>query len=591
MRIGGKKEISRRKLLLIAHSYRLLSTTSPKQLRRKLSLKDTKQRNWQKFTPSKVSHYTVFVQYILHFCFKPSNERTTVLYNATLFTYELHVHYHGIYLLFTLQLYIKVTEGIKQNTGSDDFAFTEEDTDSSQASAMELLDPHLPGLSHYWLSSLKDRAYLSLPPQFSSQLPPSGGTFYSNNVIDCVKPYYQDNWPSLLHAAAVWLASNGFESLQKSSESTTKSVSQPPLLPQSAQMLPPPLSGAPSSLVPNTDARHDYFYLVLGLSVQALCTPATLDDPQTVAHCLRALKRLFKAPFSCDLLSSDSQLSIEVLSVMHRILLTCQSKSMHTVALEIALLVGEALKQSCTTESTPLAEKGDSDEHTYRFSLESSLEPGKSCVYSLLEVAACCLLSLIPALKPKDTTTGVTSSSIVSQPLRPLTGEEVVVISHAVKVLVLATSLCAPAAISQCLPSVLHLLLSSLQYTSKQTARLAAASHGVAAILQHLKQLVSALPLSDGDQGACLLDILQSALASVLGVGAVEGEGRGTTGTSVGGAYSDMDEETQLLVMAVLILSPACGVCPPGSALFNGAVQLCRTCLHSEQPKVIADSA
>ena len=480
------------------------------------------------------------------------------------------------------QLYIKVTEGMKQQAGSDDFAFNEEDTDSSQASAMELLDPHLPGLSQYWLAALKDKAYLSLPPQFSSQLPPSGGTFYNNDVMDCVKPYYQDNWPSLLHAAAVWLASSGFVSLKKSSEEST-SVSQPPLVPQGASLLPPP--GVANSVVPNTDARHDYFHLVLGLSVQALCTPATLDEPQTVAHCLRAVKRLFEAAFSHDLLSSDSQLSIEVLSVMHRILLTCQSKSMHTVALEVALLVGEALKQSAES-ITPSSEEGEVGDLATHPALESSLEPGKSCVYALLEVAACCLLSLVPGLKPKDLN-GVSNSAIVSQPARPLSGEESIVIAHTIKVLALATSLCAPGAVVQCLPSVLHMLLSAIQYTSKQATQLPAAGHAVATGLQCLKQLVSGVPLSHEEQGALLLDIMRSALASVLGVGTTEGEkGTGLPAAADGGDYSDMNKETQLLVMAVLILSPFSGVCPPGSALFSGAVQLCKSCLQSEQSKV-----
>lgn len=473
-----------------------------------------------------------------------------------------------------------MSEDLKQQSGSDALTFSEEDTDSSQASAMELLDPHLPRLSHYWLAALKDQAYLSLPPQFSSQLPPSGGTFYSNDVMDCVKPYYQDNWPSLLHAAAIWLASGGFDTLEKSSEG----LPQPQLVPSAVQMLPPPTApppGVPGGIVPGTDVRRDYFHLVLGLSVQALCTPATLDEPQTVAHCLRAVKRLFKAPFSRSLLSCDSQLSIEVLSVMHRLLLTCQSKAMHTVALEVAILVGEALKQS--VESTPPAEKEDSDNKASRFVLESELESGKSCVYGLLEVSACCLLSVIPSLKPKDATPGVSHTSTLSQPSRPLTTEDIVVISHAVKILVLASSLCTPEASIQCLPSLLHLLLSALNCSSKQVARLPSAGLGVAAGLQSLKQLVSALPLSDEEHGACLLEVLRSALASVLGVGGA------TTEMGVVGSidYSDMDKETQLLVMAVLVvLSPACGVCPPGSALFNGAVQLCKTSLHSQQSKV-----
>ena len=48
-----------------------------------------------------------------------------------------------------------------------------------------------------------------------SQLPPSGGTFYTNDTRDASRPHYKQCWPPILYAASLWLRETGFTSVDK----------------------------------------------------------------------------------------------------------------------------------------------------------------------------------------------------------------------------------------------------------------------------------------------------------------------------------------------------------------------------------------
>ena len=443
-----------------------------------------------------------------------------------------------------LQLYIKVSEDSPKELQRGELGRGE--GDSQTTGAVELLDPHLPSLSQYWLAALKDHAYLSLPPQFSSQLPSAGGTFYSTNVMESVKPYYEANWPSLLHAAATWLESRGLEE-------TVDSVPSP--------------FPVGSSLLPATDQRHDWFHLILGLAVQALCTPATLDHPLTVLSCLHGLRRLLRSEYSRGELAADCQLAIETLNVLHRLLLTCQSHTVHMIVLEIATLVGNALQHVAISTTAELEEGPERS----RFKLEAVIEPGKSCVYGLLEVSACCLLRLVPDLKPKESE--VSSLVIAAHHPGSPSQEELNIITQAVSILVTAVSLCTPHACVHILPSVLHLFLYTLKYTATLSHHFQPTSN-----LQSLRQLCAMLPLLDEHHGGTVRLVLQSALATILGV-----EEREETEK---GSLVDMEEETKLMVVAILLHIAAADICPAPSKLFDGCVKLFKQCLQSTRSKV-----
>ena len=483
-------------------------------------------------------------------------------------------------------------------------------------------------LSQFWLAALKDKAYLFLPAEFASQLPPSGGTFYSADVMESVRPYYQSNWSSLLHAAAIWLQERGFREMQEAGKQRQQGGGRGgggggesngglpvPLLGGGSAVA--TISSSSSSSFPS-DPRVTNFNLVLGLAVQCLCSPATLDHAHVLSNCLRALQRLLSSSpgAACDVLRVDSRISVEILSVLHRLLLTAQAPPTHVLVLRIAILVGHVLREAIQTNSDeskdssppppPLSTTSSATEHPpsspppppmgseFRVCLETSVEPGESCTYALLEVVSCCLLRLVPSLKQHSGTQACpsippssSSTSLSSGPshLAP-SEEELTAILLCVKILATSCGLCAPEATPTALLTVLHLLLSTLSYVSMLPDHaLSKVPQLPAAALQSLSQLCADLPVSHDKVGAQLGGILRSALTSVLG-GYVSPKGQGS---SSGGGQSafEMSTESRLVIMAILLHGAGSrNVCPVGSQLFEGCVSLLEKSLDSKDTKV-----
>ena len=421
-----------------------------------------------------------------------------------------------------------------------DFQFEEPEDPSSNG--MELLDPHLPSLSQYWLGALRDHAYLTLPIQYGSQLPP--GAFYIAEVSESVKPYYASNWASLLLATATWLESTGFE---EENGPPARVGMQQPLLPGSVPVVP----------LPPHDPRQERFRLVLCLAVQALCTPATLDCPQTTAHCLQGLRRLLGARYARAELTGDPQLAIEAIGVLHRLMITCQSPDMQLITMEIALLVGESLAEAA---KQPHAH-ADAAAGKKPFCKEECLDPGKSCAYGLLQVAASFLLRVVEGLRPKGSNAaaypaiGGGASQGILQAMSQI----------AIKLLVLVVGCCAPPTCTLVLPLVLHMLLAVLSCSSRSGDETLALS-----CLQCLQGLCGQLPLSDAGTGGRTVGLLRSCLASVVEEPSV--------------SYP-MSREMKLSVMAVLLLVPA-PVCPPTSELFGSCVKMFESCVLAGDSKV-----
>ena len=162
---------------------------------------------------------------------------------------------------------------------------SEFDFDHTRDGLLGLVAPQLPSLSKYWLSAHKDHALLTLPQEFSSQLPHDGGAFYTSDTIEIVRPVYRASWPPILHAAALWLCTNGFEVESQSNLSIER------------------------------------FHLLFGICMEALCNPKSSEPLSYVIVCLKSLQQLLSHPFPESLLGKDSQLSVELCNVLHRLLL------------------------------------------------------------------------------------------------------------------------------------------------------------------------------------------------------------------------------------------------------------------------------
>ena len=298
------------------------------------------------------------------------------------------------------ELYIKVSvDGIKRH------ATPEPEVGGGTESTEDLIEPHLLVLSKYWLSAISDHAHLSLPDQFSTQLPPGGGEFYTAGMASYVKPYYNTNWPSILEACSLWAGKDKFKDSASSNEVSVGDTLAPPfagMLPLATGVAPPP------------DERHDTFYLLMGVAIQALCDPALYDTLHTIKCCLQSLHHLLATSLAQTILTSDTQLLMEVLNVLHRVILTSRHSETHLLAFRIALSLTTGLK---------LSER------------EDKIEEDKSCAYTLLVLASWALL-------------------------KPSSNKELM--SLAVQLLPNAVQWICPTVIHTVLPSVLYIMLSTI---------------------------------------------------------------------------------------------------------------------------------
>ena len=450
------------------------------------------------------------------------------------------------------QLYIKISEEVGQQSSQP----SAEETTDSPAAAMTLINPHLPLLSQYWLAALLDHAHLALPPQFSRQLPPAGGTFYSHNVADGVRPYFEQNWPSLLHAAAIWLKTTGLtEGDDGATQKEGVGLTPHPLMPEPLLSAP----GARNTAPLLSDPKRERLYLVLGLAVQTLCAPATLDSFPTLLHCLRTLHRLLEADFVQSEISSDSKLATEILHLVHRLLLTCQSHDVHVIVMQIAGLVGQALGRKTEEEGERLGEV-------------SSEEYERKPMFALMEVSACCLLRLVPDLRPDGGDT--------SGPVNKGTAREIQVAALAVSLLMAAFELCTLPESVDALPTVLHILLHTAKFAGLAQPPL------LSSCLRSLHQLVSGLCFTHPAHGHALCHTLKSALASLLLGKSSGGLNPTPSSTSPRGDLSQTEREVKLMILTVLVKAPSPEICPNGSELFTAATNLFKDCLTSTDEKV-----
>ncbi|XP_016411346.1 HEAT repeat-containing protein 5B [Sinocyclocheilus rhinocerous] len=185
-------------------------------------------------------------------------------------------------------------------------------------SLMTLVQPELPSLSRLWLAVLRDYALLTLPAEFSSQLPPEGGAFYTPETIDTARLHYRSSWASVLHAEALWLSSTGFGSAEDTG---------------------PVVVSAPGN---STDGLvKDRLHLLLGISIEFLCFPRAEEPIEDVMSCLHALCTLLDSPSARTHIAEDQLLAVELLNVLHRLLLTRDPPS---VQLQVTTVVQKTIR-------------------------------------------------------------------------------------------------------------------------------------------------------------------------------------------------------------------------------------------------------
>ncbi|NXD05768.1 HTR5A protein, partial [Nothocercus nigrocapillus] len=439
------------------------------------------------------------------------------------------------------------------------------ETVSSVSGLLELVQADLGTLSKLWLAALQDFALLTLPSEYASQLPAEGGTFYTAETIENARPHYYNSWALILYAAALWLTSTGF--IVADPDEGVANLSRPVTPTTMCQ----DSSSRPLVKSPE-DVNTDRFHLILGISVEFLCSPRSDAAMENIVACLHALQALFDVPWPRSKIGGDQELGVELLNVLHRLILTRESPGIQLAALEVVRLILFAAQEHVkekrrsaevddgAAEKETLPEFGEGKD-------TGGLVPGKSLVFATLELCVCILVRQLPQLNPKLTCSPAVQSGkhlLLSEDGSRLVAAALVILSD-------VPAICSPEGSVSVLPTILYLIIGVLKETAVKL-------HGgqlpltVAAALQALKGLLSS-PMARAEKSrAAWTELLRSALVTLL-----------DCWDQTDGLLQD---ETSLLAAVTVFVVSASPEVTAGGCLQRRCLEKFKLMLHSKDPFV-----
>ncbi|XP_032098559.1 HEAT repeat-containing protein 5A [Sapajus apella] len=402
---------------------------------------------------------------------------------------------------------------------------------------LDLVYTDLGTLSRLWLAALQDFALLTLPSEFASQLPAEGGAFYTAETSENAKLHYYNSWALILHATALWLTSTGF--VVADPDEGASNLSRP-VTPTS--MCQGSSSGA--TIKSPEDVYTDRFHLILGISVEFLCSLRSDATMESITACLHALQALLDVPWPRSKIGSDQDLGIELLNVLHRVILTRESPSIQLASLEVVRqIICAAQEHVKEKRRSAEVDDGAAEKETLPEFGEGKdtggLVPGKSLVFATLELCVCILVRQLPELNPKLTgSPGVkaTKPQMLSEDGSRLVSAALVILSE-------LPAVCSPEGSISILPTILYLTIGVLRETAVKLPG-GQLSSTVAASLQALKGILSS-PMAQAEKShTAWTDLLRSALTTILDFW-----------DPVDETHQELDEVSLLTAITVFILS------------------------------------
>uniref|UniRef100_A0A8B9CJS9 HEAT repeat-containing protein 5B n=1 Tax=Anser brachyrhynchus TaxID=132585 RepID=A0A8B9CJS9_9AVES len=361
-------------------------------------------------------------------------------------------------------------------------------------SLITLVQPELPALSRLWLAALKDYALLTLPAEFATQLPPDGGAFYTPETIDTARLHYRNSWAPILHAVALWLNSTGFNASESVEETA---AAMPNSQKRATSIMLNQTPGTPPTTKSLPELNKDRMHLILGVSIQFLCSPRPEEPVEHVTSCLQALHTLLDSPCARIHIAEDQLLGVELLSVLHRLLLTWDPPSVQLLVTGVVQQIVRAAQDYLQEKRNTLNED-DIEEKENPLVLgeggeSGGLVPGKSLVFAAMELLMFILVRHMPHLSSKvsDSPSHIAAKSHLSDESARLVAATVTILSD-------LPSLCSPAGCMTVLPTILFLITRVLKETAVKSAD-NQVPPPVSAALQGIKAIVT-LPTVKTDE-------------------------------------------------------------------------------------------
>lgn len=453
---------------------------------------------------------------------------------------------------------------------TDDEIFDE--FESRGDSLLTLVQPELENLSRHWLAALRDYALLSLPAEYSSQLPHDGGAFYTPDTINSSKPHYQSSWPQILYAASLWLNSGGFELGLKSNVSDADNNN----------------SEMKIQTISHGSLSADRFHLIFGICMESLCSTRSNEKLDCVIACLQSLYTIFDSKWARETMAVNKELLVELCNVLYRQILTRDSLEVQLLSIEIMkqsiLIAKESLESSQDANGNDVdnnENKNDNnrndngEEQKVNSEAEHIIEPGKSHVYAVLEVTLCLLARHCPELNPSQTTRLTNDKTMSSHNTNGnfrLNDDNNMLVALALHSMEDLPGLCTPEGSVKILPTILYLTTGVLQEMATKSIHdttILANCASIQAALHLLKAMAVDKYASDEKSEDEWRKFLQSALAKIIDL----------TKT---GSNDDkkLDEVTMMLAIAVFILHTPRIVMMP--TFQYPSINLFRQCFQSD---------
>uniref|UniRef100_G1S1P3 HEAT repeat-containing protein 5A n=1 Tax=Nomascus leucogenys TaxID=61853 RepID=G1S1P3_NOMLE len=402
---------------------------------------------------------------------------------------------------------------------------------------LDLVYADLGTLSRLWLAALQDFALLTLPSEFASQLPAEGGAFYTAETSENAKLHYYNSWALILHATALWLTSTGF--VVADPDEGASNLSRPVTPTSMCQS-----SSSGATIKSPEDVYTDRFHLILGISVEFLCSLRSDATMESITACLHALQALLDVPWPRSKIGSDQDLGIELLNVLHRVILTRESPSIQLASLEVVRqIICAAQEHVKEKRRSAEVDDGAAEKETLPEFGEGKdtggLVPGKSLVFATLELCVCILVRQLPELNPKLTG----SPGVKARKPQMLSEDGSRLVSAALVILSELPAVCSPEGSISILPTILYLTIGVLRETAVKLPG-GQLSSTVAASLQALKGILSS-PMARAEKShTAWTDLLRSALTTIL-----------DCWDPVDETHQELDEVSLLTAITVFILS------------------------------------
>lgn len=428
---------------------------------------------------------------------------------------------------------------------TDDEIF--EEFESRGESLLTLVQPELENLSTHWLAALRDYALLSLPSEYSSQLPHDGGAFYTPDTISSSKPHYQSSWPHILYAASLWLNAGGFDLGLEEVNKTDKGDMK-------------------VQAISHGSLSADRFHLIFGICMESLCSTRSNEKLHCVIACLQSLYTIFDSKWARTTMATSKELLVELCNVLYRQILTRDSLEVQLLSIEIMkqsiLIAKESLviAQDSNGNDVEATNEDNRNENLEKHKIseaeerkvseaETLVEPGKSHVYAVLEVTLCLLARHCPELNPSQTTRLTNDKTMTTQGTNGnyrLNDDNNMIVALALHALEDLPGLCTAEGSVKILPTILFLTTGVIHEMSSKSVHdntILANCASIQASLHLLKAMTTDKYASDEKSSDEWRKFLQSTLSKIIDL----------TKT---GSNDDkkLDEVTMMLAIAVFIL-------------------------------------